>query len=70
MAKNNSPSLTDEILDSIREEVDEFLSTHDQITSSVDYEEKVLEIARKFAARLISGGSGKLPKDRNAKKKS
>lgn len=70
MAKDNSHPLTNEILESMREEVDEFLSTHDQITSSVEYEEKVLEIARKFAAGLISGGSGKLPKDRNAKKKS
>ena len=70
MSKDNSQMLTDEILASMREEVNEFLTTEDQITSSIEYEEKVLEIARKFAANLISGGSGRLPKDRNSKKKS
>lgn len=70
MTKDKTHPLTNEILESMREEVNKFLSTQDQITSSVEYEEKVLDLARKFAAGLISGGSGKLPKDRNAKKKS
>lgn len=70
MSKDNSQVLTDEILASMREEVNEFLATEAQITSSLEYEEKVLEIARKFAATLISGGAGGLPQDRNAKKKS
>lgn len=70
MSKDNSQVLTDEIFASMREEVNEFLATEDQITSSIEYEEKVLEIARKFAATLISGGTGRLPQDRNAKKKS
>jgi hypothetical protein len=70
MSKERSQALTDEMLESIREEVNEFFATHDQITSSIEYEEKVLEVARKFAAGLISTGSGQVPKDRNAKKKS
>jgi len=70
MSKDKPQALTDEMLESIREEVNEFFATHDQITSSVEYEEKVLEVARKFAAGLISTGAGEAPKDRNAKKKS
>jgi len=54
----------------MREEVDHFFTTHDKIPTSIEYEEKVIEVARKFAERLISGGLGQLPKDRNAKKKS
>lgn len=63
-------ALTDLILESMREEVAEFVKTQGQITSSIEYEEEVLRIARKFAAGLISTGGDKLPKDRNAKKKS
>lgn len=70
MSKDKSHELTDEILESMREEVNDFFATHEQIPSSIEYEEKVLEIARKFAASLIAGGVGELPKDRNAKKKS
>jgi len=62
--------LTDELLESMRDEVNDFFAIHDKIPTSIEYEEKVLEIARKFAAGLISRGSDKLPKDRNAKKKS
>ncbi|TXF89269.1 hypothetical protein FUA23_10990 [Neolewinella aurantiaca] len=70
MPVDNSHPLTDELLESMREEVNQFFATHEKIPTSIEYEEKVLEIARKFAAGLISGGLGKLPKDRNAKKKS
>ena len=70
MSKDKTHLLTEEILASIQEEVNDFLAIEDQITSSIAYEEKVLEIARKFAANLISGAKGQLPRDRNAKKKS
>lgn len=70
MPTDNSHPLTNELLESMREEVDHFFATHDKIPTSTEYEEKVIEVARKFAERLISGGLGQLPKDRNAKKKS
>jgi hypothetical protein len=70
MPTDNSHPLTNELLESMREEVDDFFATHDKIPTSTEYEEKVIEVARKFAERLISGGLGQLPKDRNAKKKS
>lgn len=70
MSKDKSHLLTEEILASVREEVNDFLATEGQITSSLEYEDKVLEIARKFAANLIAGGQGQMPQDRNAKKKS
>ena len=68
MSKDKSHELTDEILESMRAEVDEFFATHEQIPTSIEYEEKVLEIARKFAANLISGGSGQLLKTEMRKK--
>lgn len=70
MPTDNSHPLTSELLESMRGEVDDFFATHDKIPTSTEYEEKVIEVARKFAERLISGGRGQLPKDRNAKKKS
>ena len=70
MPVNKTHALTDEVLESMRQEVDEFFATHEKIPTSIEYEEKVLEVARKFAERLLAGGLGQLPKDRNAKKKS
>lgn len=60
--------LTDLILESMRAEVTEFVKTQGDITSSLEYEERVLELSRKFAAGLISQGAGPLPKSRNSKK--
>lgn len=70
MSSNNSQRLTDEVLDKMRNEVKEFFDTHDEISSSIEYENKIFELAQKFAAGMVSTGAGKLPKDRNAKKKS
>lgn len=63
-------TLTDEMFEAMREEVNDFFATHDQIPSSIEYEEKVLEVALKFASQLVLAGAGEGPKDRNAKKKS
>ncbi len=60
--------LTDLILESMREEVTEFVKTQGDITSSIEYEERVIELSRKFAAGLISKSAGQLPKSRNSKK--
>ncbi len=61
--------LVDSILESVRKEVSEFVAVEGSITSSIEYEEKVLEVARKFAKELVLGTSGELPQSRNAKKK-
>ena len=70
MTNETSKDLTDKLFESIREDIDDFYTTHEQIDSSVDYEERVLKLAHEFAAKLITTGVGKMPKDRNAKKKS
>jgi hypothetical protein len=67
---NKEKILTDMILESMREEVEQFVKTQASITSSTEYEEEVLELSRKFATGLIQHGGGKIPQDRNAKKKS
>ena len=64
----DSKHLTDLILESMRAEVTEFVKTQGDITSSLEYEERVLELSRKFAAGLISQSAGQLPKSRNSKK--
>ena len=65
---NNSKEITAAIFESIREEVEEFLAQESQISSSLEYEEKVAELSRKFAAGLITKSQGKMPKSRNSKK--
>ena len=64
----DSKHLTDLILESMRAEVTEFVKTQGDITSSLEYEERVLELSRKFAAGLIAQSAGQLPKSRNSKK--
>ena len=52
----------------MREEVKQFVEQESQITSSTEYEERVLELSKKFAAGLIAKSQGKMPKSRNSKK--
>ena len=63
-----SKEIVDEILESMRSELLEFVEQESQITSSIEYEERVLELSRKFAAGLITKSQGKMPKSRNSKK--
>lgn len=62
--------LVDSILETVREELNEFVEQESKITSSIEYEERVISIARKFAQGIIQGTQGELPKSRNSKKKS
>ena len=70
MATKDSAQLTDEVLQKMKGDINDFFATHEQITSSRDYENKVFDLAQKFAASMVTTGVGKLPRDRNAKKKS
>lgn len=60
--------LTDLILESMREEVSQFIETEGKITSSTEYEERVLELSKKFAREIVLRSAGELPKSRNLKK--
>ncbi len=69
--KNNkmeTKHIVDSILEAVREEVTQFVKTQDQISSSIEYEEGLLDIGRQFTLGLLEESSGKLPKSRNSKK--
>jgi hypothetical protein len=63
-----SKELADAIWESMREEVIQFIEQESQITSSMDYEQRVIDLSRKFARDLITKSQGKMPKSRNSKK--
>ncbi|MCB0631673.1 MAG: hypothetical protein KDD15_18135 [Lewinella sp.] len=63
-----SEDLADAIWESMREEVVKFIEQESQITSASLYEERVVELSRKFAQDLITKSQGKMPKSRNSKK--
>ncbi len=54
----------------MREELTQFVEQESKITSSLEYEERVAELSRKFASGLITNSQGKMPGSRNLKKKS
>jgi hypothetical protein len=60
--------IVDSILESMREELTQFVASQGEITSSLEYEERVVELSRQFGAGIISKSMGKLPKSRNLKK--
>lgn len=63
-----SNKITDSILKAVRNEVKDFVDYQSEITSPIEYEVKVWQIARKMARELIEQSDGQLPKSRNAKK--
>ena len=63
-----SKEIVDAILESMREEVSQFVEQESQITSSSEYEQRILELSKKFAVGLIAKSQGKMPKSRNSKK--
>jgi len=60
--------IVDAILESLRAEVSQFIEEESQIDNSIEYEERVLDLSRIFARKLISGSQGEMPKSRNFKK--
>jgi len=59
----------DSILEAVREELSHFVETESEITSALDYEKRVFELAMKFARETIDKSQGKMPKSRNLKKR-
>ena len=68
LRKMKAKEIADAILESMREEVTQFIEQESQISSAIEYEERVLELSRKFAIDLISKSQGQIPKSRNSKK--
>ena len=63
-----SKEKVDAILESMRAELQQFMEEESQISSSSEYEDRVIELSRKFARDVISTSQGELPKSRNSKK--
>ena len=61
--------LVDSILETVRAEISEFVEQESTIQCPIEYELRLLEIARNLAKNLLLGTQGDLPKSRNAKKK-
>jgi hypothetical protein len=61
--------ILESILSNVRTEVSQFLEVESKITCPVEYELKVIEVARNFARTMIEKSQGKVPKSRNLKKK-
>jgi len=62
--------LVETILETVRVEMTTFIEEESEIKCPVEYETRVIEIARMLSKNLIIGSQGKLPKSRNGKKKS
>lgn len=61
---------TDLILEAMRADVEAFVQEEDNIDSATEYEDRLLELARNFAAGLARHSAANKRKGRNAKKKS
>lgn len=58
------------ILKTVELEVNEWLDEQDSIKDPFEYEQRLLERSLKYGKTLLSESSGKVSRDRNAKKKS
>lgn len=57
------------ILKTVEDEVKVWLKEEGQIQDSIEYEKKVLGIALRIGKSIVIESGGKLPKDRNQKKR-
>ena len=66
----NKTKVTEEIVREMRKEIEAFMAIEDQIQSGLEYEDRVLAIARSLGERLL-GGSGEIEnRGKNSKKNS
>jgi len=68
--KMETKQLVDSILETVRAEMSLFIEQESDIKCPIEYETRVIKIARNLSRNLIIGSQGKLPKSRNGKKKS
>ena len=61
--------IANSILETVRAELAAFIEVEGQITSSKEYEEKLLTLCQHFGRAVIEQTQGQMPKSRNAKKK-
>lgn len=65
----DTKQIVDSILETVRLEMTSFIEEESSIKCPIEYEMRVMEIARTMAKNLIKGAQGELPKSRNLKKK-
>lgn len=58
------------ILKTVEQEVNEWFDEKDLIKDPIEYERRLLERSLNFGKTLLLESGGKIPRDRNAKKKS
>ena len=58
------------ILRTIEQELTDFINEQSQIDCPIEYEKRVISLARSYGQKVLQGSSGELPKSRNGKKKS
>lgn len=58
------------ILKAVEQEVNQWVNEEENIRDPILYEQKLLEMAFNFGKTLMLSSQGKVPKDRNVKKKS
>lgn len=66
----NKTKVTEEIMREMRKEVEAFMAIEDKIQSGLEYEDRVIEITRKFGQRLLRGSREVEKRGKNSKKNS
>lgn len=62
--------LVDSILRTIEQELTDFIESQEQIDCPIEYEKRVVGLARSYGQNILRQSMGKVPKSRNSKKKS
>lgn len=62
--------LVESILEAVKTEISDFVEQESTIKCPIEYETRLLAIARNVSKNILLGTQGQLPKSRNAKKKS
>ena len=60
----------DMIIREMREEIEAFMAIEDQIKSGLEYEDRVIEIARSLGKKLLRGATEVERRGKNSKKNS
>jgi len=68
--KMETKQTVDSILETVRAEISLFVDEESAIKCPIEYELRLLKLARNFAKTLLEETQGQLPKSRNSKKKS
>ena len=66
----NKSEIKESILRTVNEEIDAWLASEPNIKDAFTYEQRLFEHSMRIGRSMLLNSQGKVPKDRNAKKKS